>query len=77
MALYLSLIHICIEDIQQIPVKTLNSGTPLLIRDVAEVKIGSATRYGAMCYNDEGEVAGAVVMMLKNANSSDVIKNVK
>lgn len=66
-----------IEHIQQIPVKTLNSGTPLLIRDVAEVKIGSATRYGAMCYNDEGEVAGAVVMMLKNANSSDVIKNVK
>jgi cobalt-zinc-cadmium resistance protein CzcA len=30
-----------------------------------------------MCYNDKGEVSGAVVMMLKGANSSDVIKNVK
>jgi cobalt-zinc-cadmium resistance protein CzcA len=37
----------------------------VLIRDVAEIKTGIATRYGAMCYNGEGEVAGAVVMMLK------------
>ena len=49
----------------------------MFIRDVADIKIGSATRYGAMCYNDKGEVAGAVVMMLKGANSSEVIKNVK
>lgn len=66
-----------IEDIKSIAVKSLEDGTPLFIRDVAEIKIGSATRYGAMCYNDEGEVAGAVVMMLKGANSSEVIKNVK
>jgi len=65
------------EDIELIPVKNLDNGTPLLIRDVANVKIGAATRYGAMCYNDEGEVAGAIVMMLKGANSSDVIKKVK
>jgi cobalt-zinc-cadmium resistance protein CzcA len=30
-----------------------------------------------MTYNDKGEVSGAIVMMLKDANSSDVIKNVK
>lgn len=66
-----------IEDIQNIAIKSTSSGTPLFIRDVAEVKIGYATRYGAMTYNDEGEVSGAVVMMLKGANSSDVIKNVK
>jgi cobalt-zinc-cadmium resistance protein CzcA len=65
------------EDIENIAIKTSASGTPLFIRDVAEVKIGFATRYGAMCYNDEGEVSGAVVMMLKGANSSDVIKEVK
>jgi cobalt-zinc-cadmium resistance protein CzcA len=45
--------------------------------DVAEVRLGSATRYGAMTYNGEGEAAGAVVMMLKGANSSEVIKHVK
>src|SRR5690606_29123510 len=43
----------------------------------AEVKTGYATRYGGMTYNDEGEVSGAVVMMLKGANGNEVIKNVK
>lgn len=66
-----------IDDIKSINIKNINGGTPLFIRDVADVKIGNATRYGAMCYNDNGEVAGAVVMMLKGANSSEVIKNVK
>jgi cobalt-zinc-cadmium resistance protein CzcA len=66
-----------VEDIENIAIKSTASGTPLFIRDVADVKIGFATRYGAMTYNDQGEVSGAVVMMLKGANSSDVIKNVK
>jgi len=66
-----------VEDIQNISINTRTSGTPLFIRDVADVTIGYATRYGAMTYNDQGEVSGAVVMMVKGANSSDVIKNVK
>lgn len=65
------------EDIENIAIKSTSSGTPLFIRDVADITIGYATRYGAMCYNDEGEVAGAIVMMLKGENSSKVIKNVK
>ena len=65
-----------IEDIENIAVPTKNNQI-LFLRDLAEVKIGSATRYGAMTYNDEGEVAGAVVMMLKGANSNEVITNVK
>ena len=66
-----------IDDIKNIAIKSNLGGTPLFIRDVADIKIGNATRYGAMCYNDKGEVAGAVVMMLKGANSSEVIKNIK
>ncbi|TFF40687.1 CusA/CzcA family heavy metal efflux RND transporter [Mucilaginibacter psychrotolerans] len=66
-----------IDDINNTVIKNTADGSPLFIKDVADVKIGYATRYGAMCYNDEGEVAGAVVMMLKGANSSEVIKNVK
>ena len=66
-----------IDDIKNIVVKNLDNGTPLLIGDVAEVRIGNATRYGALTYNDEGEVAGAVVMMLKGDNSSRVIEDVK
>lgn len=65
------------EDVEHIAVKTTSDGIPIYLRDVAEVKIGYATRYGALTYNDEGEAAGAIVMMLKGANSSEVIKNVK
>ena len=66
-----------IEDIGKMFVKHTTDGIPVYIRDVAEVRIGTAVRYGAMCFNDEGEVAGAIVMMLKGGNSSDVISNVK
>lgn len=66
-----------INDIGQIVVAQRTNNLPVLIRDVAEVKLGHATRYGAVAYNDQGEVAGAVVMMLKGANSSEVIGNVK
>ena len=66
-----------LEDIGNISIANKNNETPLFIRDVANVKMGYATRYGAMTYNDQGEVSGAVVMMLKGANSSEVIKNVK
>jgi cobalt-zinc-cadmium resistance protein CzcA len=65
------------EDIENVAIKETESGTPIFIRDVAEVNIGNATRYGALCYNDKGETSGAVVMMLKGANSSQVIENVK
>ncbi len=66
-----------IHDIENVAIQRSDSEMPLFIRDVADIKIGYATRYGAICYNDEGEVSGAVVMMLKGANSSEVIKNVK
>src|SRR5581483_11146335 len=64
-------------DLSNIVVKLTSAGMPVLMRDVADIRLGNATRYGAMTYNDEGEVAGAVVMMLKGENSSAVIKRVK
>lgn len=66
-----------IADIENIVVHKTESGIPILIKNIGEVKFGSAIRYGAMTRNDEGEVVGAVVMMLKGENSSEVIKNVK
>ncbi|AKQ45562.1 acriflavine resistance protein B [Rufibacter radiotolerans] len=66
-----------LEDIENIALGQTSNGSPLLVRDVAEVTYGHATRFGAMTYNDKGEVAGAVVMMLKGANSNQVIKEVK
>lgn len=66
-----------IEDIERIVIKTNANGIPVLMRNVASIGYGSATRYGAMTRNNEGEVVGAIVMMLKGANSSKVIANVK
>ncbi len=66
-----------LEDIEKIVIRNTSSGLPLLIRNVATVRYGNATRYGAMTYNDQGEVVGAIVLMLKGSNSSQVIKKVK
>lgn len=66
-----------IPDIENTVVKNLPDGTPILIKNLAKVQYGKAIRYGAMTYNGKGEVAGAVVMMMKGANSNDVIKKVK
>jgi len=65
------------EDIGKIVVSNTEAGMPVLIRDVAEVKFGYANRFGAMTYNNEGEVVGAVVMMLKGENSNAVVRRVK
>lgn len=65
------------DDIENIVVKNLDDGTPVLIRNIATVNYGKAIRYGALTYNDKGEAVGAIVMMLKGANSSQVIDNVK
>ena len=65
-----------LEDIKKITVKTVNN-IPIIINDIAKVQYGSAIRYGALTQDGEGEVVGGLVMMLKGANSNDVIDNVK
>ena len=65
-----------IQDIENIVVKNVN-GLPISIKDVAKVQFGSAVRYGTLTQDGEGEVVGGLVMMLKGANSNDVIVRVK
>ena len=65
-----------LEDIEKIVVKSNTSGIPVLIRDVATVQFGSATRYGAFVV-DTTEAVGGVVMMLKGGNAHQVVDNVK
>jgi len=64
-------------DLGNIVVRNTQGGLPVLVRDVADVRVGAAVRYGAMTRNDEGEVAGGIVLMLKGANANEVIKAVK
>ncbi|WP_243471732.1 CusA/CzcA family heavy metal efflux RND transporter [Winogradskyella sp. MH6] len=65
-----------LDDIKKITVKTINN-VPITIGDIATVQFGAAIRYGALTQDGEGEVVGGLVMMLKGANSNDVIANVK
>ena len=65
------------QDIENAVVKQTNGHIPILIKDVAIVKEGHAIRFGAMTYDNKGETVGGIVMMLKGANSNEVISNVK
>jgi cobalt-zinc-cadmium resistance protein CzcA len=65
-----------LEDIGNIVVKNENN-VPIYIKDVAHVGFGSATRFGAITGNGEGEKVLGQVMMLKDANSKKVIDAVK
>lgn len=66
-----------LDDLGTIVVRRTAAGLPVLVRDVADVRLGAAVRYGAMTRNDAGEVTGGLVLMLKGANANDVIKDVK
>ncbi|MCC7465776.1 MAG: efflux RND transporter permease subunit, partial [Saprospiraceae bacterium] len=65
-----------LTDIERIVVKNV-AGAPVLVRDVATVQFGSATRYGAVTRNGEGEVVAGIALMLKGENFNAVIRNVK
>lgn len=65
-----------LDDIENIVVKSVDN-VPILVKDVANVGFGSATRFGAITGNGEGEKVLGQVMMLKDANSKKVIDAVK
>lgn len=65
-----------IQDIENIIVKNVN-GLPIYVKNVAQVRFGSANRFGAITGNGEGEKVLGQVMMLKGANSKQVIGDVK
>ena len=64
------------DDIKNTLVKNIK-GNSVFIRDIAEVKFGSFARYGAFTKDGKGEAVGGIVMMLKGANSNDVINLVR
>jgi len=65
-----------LADLGKIVVKN-NGSVPIYIRDVATARFGNSVRYGAATRNAQGETVTGIVMMLKGANSSEVIDNVK
>ena len=65
-----------IDDIKNITVRT-RYGEPIRISDVAEVRIGSMTRYGAVTADGEGEVVTGLVLLRKGANSLQTVAETK
>src|SRR4051812_7222572 len=60
-------------EIAQVLLRVAADGTPVLVKNVAEVHVGAALRYGTVTYNGEGEAVTGTVLMLLGANSRDVV----
>jgi copper/silver efflux system protein len=66
-----------VEDLRNIPLGVNVRGTPILLDDVAEVRIGPQLRRGIAELNGEGEVVGGVIVMRWGENAQKVINAVK
>lgn len=64
------------SDIEDV-VLHAKDGTPVYLKDVAEVKIGPQTRQGAVSQDGKGETVAGMVIMLRGANSKIVVDSVK
>lgn len=65
-----------INDIQN-TVITTREGTPVLVKDIADVKVGSATRYGSTVADGNGEAVNGTIMMRRGEDARDVLAAVK
>jgi len=66
-----------LADIGNIVVAARNEGTPIFIRDIADVTFAPMVRQGAVTRDGEGEAVTGVVMMLIGENSRTVVNRVK
>ncbi len=66
-----------IQDIENIVVHATAEGTPLYIKNLADVVVGPEVRYGAVTRDGKGEVVTGIAMMLKGENSRTVVERVK
>ncbi|MHC4456933.1 MAG: efflux RND transporter permease subunit, partial [Planctomycetota bacterium] len=65
-----------ISDIENIVLKA-EGGTPVYLKDVAEIQIGHQTRNGVVTKDGEGEAVIGMVIMLKGSNSKHVVDRVR
>ncbi|MFH2218459.1 MAG: efflux RND transporter permease subunit [Pseudomonadota bacterium] len=66
-----------IEDIENIAVGVDMKGTPILLKNIANVQIGPELRRGILEWSGEGEVTGGIVVMRYGENALEVIRNIK
>jgi Cu(I)/Ag(I) efflux system membrane protein CusA/SilA len=66
-----------LEDLRRIPLGVSDSGTPIMLEDVAEVRLGPMLRRGIAELDGEGEVVGGVIIMRFGENAKATIDRVK
>ena len=66
-----------LDDFRNIPLSVSNTGTPILLSDVARIQIGPELRRGVTELNGEGEVTGGVIVMRAGQNALEGINAVK
>ena len=66
-----------IDDLSQIPLGVNASGTPVLLSDVAEIRLGPQMRRGIADLDGEGEVVGGIIVMRWGENASKTIAAVR
>ena len=65
------------EDLASIPLGVDDNGTPLLLKDVADIGMGPQMRRGIAELNGEGETVGGIVVMRTGENAQKTIDGVK
>src|SRR5690349_8943083 len=65
-----------VEDIENVVVAERN-GTPILVKNIAQVKVGSVPRQGVAGQDDDDDVVTGVVLMRRGENPSEVLKLVR
>ena len=66
-----------IDDLSAIPLGVSSNGTPVVLSDLAEIRIGPQMRRGIAELDGEGEVVGGVIIMRSGENASKTIAAVK
>ncbi|MCU7834448.1 MAG: efflux RND transporter permease subunit [gamma proteobacterium symbiont of Taylorina sp.] len=66
-----------ISDLQEVLIRVNNTGTPILLRDIADIRLGPQMRRGIAELDGEGEVVGGIVVMRSGENALEVIEAVK
>jgi len=66
-----------IEDLEKVAVGVDMKGTPILLKNIADIHLGPELRRGILDWNGEGETAGGIIVMRYGENAREVIENVK
>jgi copper/silver efflux system protein len=65
------------RDLEEVVIRTTSTGTPVYLKDVADLQMGGEIRRGLLDKNGEGEVVGGIIVMRYGENAKAVIGRVK